>query len=153
MVRRLEMHKTQGIEHLFATGMSKRKIARTLGIDRKSVDRHLAGIPSKGASLEKSPTEEAPTGLDDPKGAKAPTGSQTENGDQNPSRKPVLRTARSRFEFGQASLLGSPIFRQATLPTYVWWQVIGLAFQPIAEGPICCLFSSLVSSLLHSCRV
>jgi predicted ArsR family transcriptional regulator len=49
MVRRLDMHKTQGIEHLFSTGMSKRKIARTLGIDRKSVDRHLAEIQSKGA--------------------------------------------------------------------------------------------------------
>jgi DNA-binding CsgD family transcriptional regulator len=50
MVRRLDMHKTQGIEHLFATGMSKRKIARTLGIDRKSVDLHLADIHSKGAN-------------------------------------------------------------------------------------------------------
>ena len=45
-VRWLDMHKTQGIEHLIATGMSKRKIARTLGIDRKSVDRHLADIQS-----------------------------------------------------------------------------------------------------------
>ncbi len=65
------MLKTQGIEHLFATGMSKRKIARTLGIDRKSVDRHLAGSQSIGASLEKAPIGEAPTGSDDPKGAKS----------------------------------------------------------------------------------
>jgi DNA-binding CsgD family transcriptional regulator len=71
VVRRLKMHKTQGIEHLFATGMSKRKIARTLGIDRKSVDRHLAGIQSKGASLEKASTGESPTGSDNPKGAKS----------------------------------------------------------------------------------
>ena len=56
MARRLDMHKTQGIEHLFPTGMSKRKTARTLGIDRKSVDRHLAGIQSKGAISQDAPT-------------------------------------------------------------------------------------------------
>ena len=61
MVRRLDMHKTQGIEHLFSTGMSKRKIARTLGIDRKSVDRHLAEIQSKGAISQEAPIGEAPT--------------------------------------------------------------------------------------------
>ena len=49
MVRRLEMDKTQGIEQLFAAGMAKRQIARTLGINRKSVDRHLAQLQSKGA--------------------------------------------------------------------------------------------------------
>jgi hypothetical protein len=78
VVRRLEMHKTLGIEHLFAKGMSKRKIARTLGIDRKSVDRHLVGSQSKGASLEKVPIGEAPTGSDDPKGANALTGSEAD---------------------------------------------------------------------------
>ena len=31
MVRRLDMDKTQGIEQLFASGMTKRQIARTLG--------------------------------------------------------------------------------------------------------------------------
>ena len=72
MVRRLDMHNTQGIEHLFSTGMSKRKIARTLGIDRKSVDRHLAEIQSKGAISQEAPIGEAPTGSDASKGAKAP---------------------------------------------------------------------------------
>ena len=71
MVRRLDMHKTQGIEHFFSTGISKRKIARTLGIDRKSVDRHLAEIQSKGAI-----SQEAPTGSDASKGAKALTVSE-----------------------------------------------------------------------------
>jgi DNA-binding CsgD family transcriptional regulator len=68
MVRRLDMHKTQGIEHLFPTGVSKRKTARTLGIDRKSVDRHLADIQSKGAICQEAPIGEAPIG-------EAPTGS------------------------------------------------------------------------------
>ena len=74
MVRRLDMHKTQGIEHLFPTGVSKRMTARTLGIDRKSVDRHLADIQSKGAICQ-----EAPTGSDALKGAKALTGSEADN--------------------------------------------------------------------------
>jgi hypothetical protein len=79
MVRRLDMHKTQGIEHLFPTGVSKRKTARTLGIDRKSVDRHLADIQSKGAICQEAPIGEAPTGSDALKGAKAVTGSEADN--------------------------------------------------------------------------
>jgi transposase len=75
LVRRLDMDKTQGIEQLYASGMAKRQIARTLGIDRKSVDRHLARLHAKGAISEKALTGEAPTGSDDSKGAKAPTGS------------------------------------------------------------------------------
>jgi transposase len=59
MVRRLDMHKTQGIEHLYATGMSKRKIAKTLGINRKSVDRHLAEFQPKGASTDQAPSAQA----------------------------------------------------------------------------------------------
>jgi len=78
VVRRLEMDKTQGIEQLFAAGMGKRKIARTLGINRKSVDRHLAEIQSKGASSDKAPAGEAPTGSEDSKGAKALTGSEAD---------------------------------------------------------------------------
>ena len=62
MVRRLEMDKTQGIDQLFASGMPKRKIAKTLGIDRKSVDRQLAGLSSKGASAAEALTGEAPRG-------------------------------------------------------------------------------------------
>lgn len=78
MVRRLEMDKTQGIEQLFASGMPKRQIARTLGIDRKSVDRHLAALSSKGATSSQSLSGEAPTGSDDSKGAKVLTGSQAD---------------------------------------------------------------------------
>ena len=90
-VRRLDMHKTQGIQHLFATGMSKRKIALTLGIDRKSVDRHLAEIQSKGAI-----SQEAPTGSDASKGAKALTGSEASDLSGIESLKPASKPDRSR---------------------------------------------------------
>ena len=75
MVRRLDMDKTQGIDQLFASGMSRRQIARTLGINRKSVDRHLATSQPKGASGQEAPTGQAPTGSEVSKGAKALTGS------------------------------------------------------------------------------
>lgn len=82
MARELAVDKKQGIEHLHASGMVERQIARTLGIDRKSVDRHLAGQLPKGASTHKAPTVEAPTGQDDSKGAKAPTRSGDDNTEQ-----------------------------------------------------------------------
>jgi IS30 family transposase len=53
MANRLAMDKTQGIMQLFAAGMRERQIARTLDIDRKSVDRELRLQGAKGA---KSPT-------------------------------------------------------------------------------------------------
>jgi len=34
MVSRLDMTKTQGVNHLYATGIPWRKIAKTLAIDR-----------------------------------------------------------------------------------------------------------------------
>ena len=101
MVRRLDMHKTQGIEHLFSTGMSKRKIARTLGIDRKSVDRHLADIQSKGANSQEAPLGEAPTGSDASKGAKALTGSEASDLSGIGSLKPASKPDRSRSQCSQ----------------------------------------------------
>ena len=56
MANRLAMDKTQGIMQLFASGMSERQIARTLDIDRKSVDRELRAQGAKGASSAKAPT-------------------------------------------------------------------------------------------------
>ena len=73
MVYRLAMDKILAIKSLHASGMSRRQIGRTLGIDRKAVSRHLTAVGSKGA---KAPTGEAPTGSSDSKGAKAPTGSE-----------------------------------------------------------------------------
>jgi IS30 family transposase len=51
MANRLAFDKTQGIMKLFAAGMSKRQIARTLDIDRKSVDRELRLQGAKGGNL------------------------------------------------------------------------------------------------------
>ncbi|MBL8870686.1 MAG: helix-turn-helix domain-containing protein [Planctomycetaceae bacterium] len=56
MANRLAMDKTQGIMQLFAAGMSERQIARTLDIDRKSVDRELRLQGAKGANPTKAPT-------------------------------------------------------------------------------------------------
>jgi hypothetical protein len=69
------MDKTQGIEQLIASGMCRRQIARTIDINRKSVDRHLASLESKGASGPEAPIGKAPTGSEVSKGAKALTGS------------------------------------------------------------------------------
>ena len=69
------MDKTQGIEQLFDSGMSRRQIARTLDMNRKSVDRHMATLESKGASGPEAPIGQAPTGSEVSKGAKALTGS------------------------------------------------------------------------------
>ncbi len=63
MSRELAMDKKLGIEQLIASGMPKRQIARTLGIDRKSIDRHLAELKAKGASQAEAPTGEAPLDL------------------------------------------------------------------------------------------
>jgi biotin operon repressor len=57
--------------------MSKRKIAKTLVINRKSVDRHLDEFQPNGASTDQSPTGEVLTGSQDLKGAKAPNGSDS----------------------------------------------------------------------------
>ena len=63
MVRRLDMHKTRGIEHLFAIRMSKQEIARTLGIDRRSVDRFWPIFIQKGPFPKKRPSGKRPLTL------------------------------------------------------------------------------------------
>lgn len=79
MANRLAMDKTQGIMQLFAAGMSERQIARTLDIDRKSVDRELRLQGAKGATSTKAPTGLDFLGSEESKGAKAPTGCETLN--------------------------------------------------------------------------
>src|SRR5271154_5408228 len=76
MANQLAMDKVQAVKSLRATGMSQRLIARTLGISRKAVRRHLGRIPPKDT---KAPTGEAPTGSPDvgkAKDTRAPTGSE-----------------------------------------------------------------------------
>ncbi len=98
MSRELAMDKKLGIEQLIASGMPKRQIARTLGIDRKSIDRHLAKLESKGASQAEAPTGEAPTGSEDSKGAKAPTGSESVEPAIGGVAEPVKVALRSRSQ-------------------------------------------------------
>lgn len=86
MANHLSMAKCNGIVGLHQEGWSQRRIAETLGIDRKTVRRQLAFEAAKGTK--------APTGSDDPKGAKAPTGSEgrdeVESGEAvNPSANPL----------------------------------------------------------------
>ncbi len=73
MANHLSMAKVNGILGLHQAGWSQRRIAETLGIDRKTVREYLAAEASKRA---KAPTGEAPTGSGDSKRTKAPTGSE-----------------------------------------------------------------------------
>ena len=68
MVNQLKVAKVLSIKALHARGWSQRRIARELGINRETVSRHLK---------EGSQPSPVPTGPDDPKPAKAPTGSET----------------------------------------------------------------------------
>lgn len=59
-----------GIDQLLGLGMSNRKTARTLEIERNSVDRHLAGNRSKGAKIGPALSGETFAKPHDSKGAK-----------------------------------------------------------------------------------
>jgi transposase len=72
MANRLAMDKSQAIKSLATSGMSERRIARTLGVSRKAVRQHLGRVSSKET---KAPPGEAPTGSGEAKDTKAPTGS------------------------------------------------------------------------------
>ena len=82
MANQLAMDKVQAIHSLRATGMSERRIAKTLAISRKAVRRHLRPSGSKDT---KAPIGEAPTGSPDSKDTKAPTGSDQAKGERSRS--------------------------------------------------------------------
>lgn len=86
MGKHLAMDKKQGILQLHASGISNRQIARTLGINRKSVDSLVAEFRSKRATPTEAPTGEALTGSDDSKRAKALTGSDAVLNSDEPTR-------------------------------------------------------------------
>ena len=73
MANRLAMHKSQGIQSLAAAGHSERQIAKTVGVSRGAVRRHLG---RDGSKRTKAPTGEAPTGSEGSNGTKAPTGAE-----------------------------------------------------------------------------
>lgn len=50
MARHLAVDKKQRISHLHDSGMSNRQIAKALGINRKSVDKHVAEVIAKRAN-------------------------------------------------------------------------------------------------------
>ena len=73
MANRLAMDKTQAIKSLASTGMSERRIARTLGVSRTAVRQCLG---REGAKDSKAPIGEAPTGSPESKETEPPTGSE-----------------------------------------------------------------------------
>src|SRR6056297_2523402 len=75
MANQLAMDKSFAIKNLRAAGYSQRRIARTLGISRGAVRRHLQRPLSNSTTEQAASGDEAPTGSDDPNSTKAPTGS------------------------------------------------------------------------------
>ena len=102
MANQLAMDKVQAIKSLRASGMTERRIARTLGISRKAVRRHLGHLEQNPSKDTKAPTGKAPTGSVDSKDTKAPTGS----GDLNSGLKSALtETSRSLCAAYQEAIL------------------------------------------------
>ena len=75
MANRLGMDKSLAIQQLRAAGYSERRIAKTLGISRGAVRRHLADIRSNSTKAQTGSGEVAQTGSGDV----AQTGSRTEH--------------------------------------------------------------------------
>lgn len=62
-MRRLAIDKKQYFEWLDASNMAKRKVDIAIETDRKSVDRHLVGLTSKGTNAQESPVGSAESKL------------------------------------------------------------------------------------------
>lgn len=58
-MRRLAIDKKQCFEWLDASNMAKRNVDIAIETDRKSVDRHLVGLISKGTNAQESPVGSA----------------------------------------------------------------------------------------------
>ena len=75
MPNQLAMDKSQAIHNLRTAGYSQRKIARTLGVSRNAVRRHLAGNVDPPANDTRAQTGSAQTGSGGSNDTKAQTGS------------------------------------------------------------------------------
>ena len=83
MANQLAMNKSLAINNLRDAGYSQRRIAKTLGISRGAVRRHLVGEASNGTKAPTAPREQAPTGWEDSNSTTAPTGSEDHHQAEN----------------------------------------------------------------------
>ena len=79
MANQLAMDKSLAINNLRNAGYSQRRIAKTLGVSRGAVRRHLAGESSNSTKAPTGPSDLAPTGSEDSNSTIAPTGSEEPN--------------------------------------------------------------------------
>lgn len=92
MANQLKMAMVNAISALKERGWSHRRIARELGIDRETVARHV-----KIWQANPKPATNAPTGSEDSKPAKAPTGSVNQS-DQKAGQKSQCEPFRKIIE-------------------------------------------------------
>jgi len=87
MANQLKVAKVLSIQALHAQGWSQRRIARELGVHRETVARHLNEASRRAGS--RFGRAEASTKPDDPKPAKAPTGSESSCESSKPAKAPT----------------------------------------------------------------
>lgn len=75
MTDQLAMDKSLAINNLRSAGYSERRIAKTLGVSRGAVRRHLASENSNSTTAPTAPSDPAPTGSAGSNSTTAPTGS------------------------------------------------------------------------------
>ena len=80
MANQLGMDKSLAIRQLHAAGYSKRRIARTLGVSRGAVSRHLDETVSNSTKAPTGSEAQAPTGSEISNSTTAPTGSDGSDG-------------------------------------------------------------------------
>lgn len=74
MANQLAMDKSLAINNLRRAGYSERRIAKTLGVSRGAVRRHLVGESSNGTTAPTGPSDPARAATADSNSTKAPTG-------------------------------------------------------------------------------
>ena len=93
MSNQLGMDKLRAIRQLHAAGYSKRRIARTLGVSRGAVSRHLDKIGSNSTKAPTGSEAQALTGSKISNSTTAPTGSDGSEG-TTPAVAPVKSSSR-----------------------------------------------------------